>query len=581
MKTKQITTLIIILLIGIAIGKFAFSEKNNNSKSNLHKDEHKNQSWTCSMHPQINLPEPGKCPICGMDLIPKNDSDENLSINSFKMTKNAMALANIQTITVGEINENSNSKNSLKLSGTIKENDKKSAVQTAHFGGRIEKLYYKSKGEFVKKGSLILSLYSPELVTAQNEFIQALEIKNEQPELYKAVRNKLKNWKISEKQIMQIERNKKVITNFNMYANVSGYITELFVDQGNHVKEGDPLFKVSDLSTVWAVLDIYEKNTPIIKKGKQVQIKFNAFPNEVYNGKIDFIDPLLNTKTRTTVARVTLNNSKHKFKPGMIITGEVFPSKTSEKKNSKEIIIPKTAVLWTGKRSVVYVKTDKNEPVFEIREVELGQENLETYNVISGLNADDEIVVNGTFTVDATAQLLGKQSMMNVNKQQNNLETKEKELKRLNVNKTFQKQIISVINSYLNLKNAFIISNASSIKKQANSVLNKIAKVDMSLLKNTKAHKIWMPIKNKIITSLKNIETSKNLKQQRNEFVDLSDNMVILSNVFGADKTLYVAHCPMANNNNGANWLSAEKEIKNPYFGKQMLSCGSVTETIK
>lgn len=412
MKTKNILIAFAILITGILIGKIAFSGSKASNKENSHKEETAIEHWTCSMHPQIDMPHPGKCPICGMDLIPKT-KDDHISINSFKMTKNAMALANIQTQQVGAKNkENGTIKNSLKLSGTIRENEKRTAVQTAHFGGRIERLFYKSEGEFVNKGSLVASLYSPELVTAQNEFIQALEIKNEQPELYKAVRNKLRNWKISEKQIQQIENTKKAITNFNLYANVSGYITKIMVEEGDHVKEGTALFKVSDLSTVWAELDVYEKDLTKIKKGTSVSIKLHAFPDKIIKAKIDFINPLLNSKTRTTVARATLKNTKKQLKPGMILIAE---AKNLQAKNndSKTIYIPKTAVLWTGKRSVVYVKTEKEAPVFELREIKIGQETDDTYQVLSGLNYGDEIVVNGTFTVDATAQLLGKRSMMN------------------------------------------------------------------------------------------------------------------------------------------------------------------------
>jgi Cu(I)/Ag(I) efflux system membrane fusion protein len=160
------------------------------------------------------------------------------------MSKNAMALANIETIIVGNA---SGISKTLKLSGKISTNDKTGAVQTAHFGGRIEKLNFKTVGEYVSKGALIASIYSPELVTAQNELIEAISIKESQPELYKAVRNKLKYWKISEKQIQDIEYNKTVQSNFNMFANVSGHISEIFIEEGNHVNEGAPLFNVSNL----------------------------------------------------------------------------------------------------------------------------------------------------------------------------------------------------------------------------------------------------------------------------------------------------------------------------------------------
>ena len=412
MNTKQIVIVIATFILGLVIGKFIFTGTTK-KETNTHKNETAEEHWTCSMHPQIDMPQPGKCPICGMDLIPKTKNDDSLSANSFKMTKSAMALANIQTLKIGGNTNNSiEGEKTLRLSGTIRENDNSSAVQTAHFGGRIEKLYYKSEGEFVSKGSKIASLYSPELVTAQNEFIQALEIKNEQPELYKAVRNKLRNWKISEKQIQQIENNKKVITNFNLYANVSGYITKIMVEEGNHVKEGSPLFKVSNLSTVWVDLDVYEKDIPKIKKGTPITIKLNAFPDKEIKAKIDFIDPLLNPKTRTTTARATLNNSKKLLKPGMILVASATIANNNNA-NAESILVPKSAVLWTGKRSVVYVKTSKDEPVFEMKEVTLGQEVGDSYQVLNGLKSGDEVVVNGTFTVDATAQLLGKKSMMN------------------------------------------------------------------------------------------------------------------------------------------------------------------------
>ncbi|HHB52847.1 MAG TPA: efflux RND transporter periplasmic adaptor subunit, partial [Saprospiraceae bacterium] len=313
MKTKQLILVAGIFLLGIIIGKFAFSAKQTPTSKHTHQNETEEAHWTCSMHPQIDMPEQGQCPICGMDLFPKETGTDvdNQAPNSFKMSKNAVALANIETLVVGEIDretDNNNTAPSLRLTGKIVANDKKTLMQTTHLGGRIEHLYHRSLGEYVQSGSLIASLYSPELVTAQHEFIEALEIQKTQPELYKAVRNKLKNWKIPEKQIQHIENTKKVITNFNMYANVSGYINKIFVEEGNHVKEGDPLFQVADLSSVWANMDVYEKDVQYVKKGQTIRLYLNAFPNEEITAKIDYIDPILNTKTRTVSIRATLQN---------------------------------------------------------------------------------------------------------------------------------------------------------------------------------------------------------------------------------------------------------------------------------
>jgi len=579
MKTKQIITTVAILVLGILIGKFAF---NGSSKTeHKHKNETVKKHWTCSMHPQIDMPEFGSCPICGMDLIPKTNDSDNTTTNSFKMSKNAMALANIETLVIGDSKERSTNTNVLKLSGKISVNNRATSIQTAHFGGRIERLKYRSIGEYVKSGSVVASVYSPDLVTAQNEFIEALAIKNSQPELYNAVRNKLKNWKVSENQIQQIEQTKKAITNFNIYANVSGYIDELLVQEGSHVSEGTPLFKVSNLGTVWAVFDVYEQDIKNLKIGQQITIKANAYPNKEFKAKINFIDPILNNSTRTIAVRATLNNSKNKLKPGMLLSSQVNLKNKNVILNKIEI--PKTAVMWTGKRSIVYVKITKEEPVFQLREVDLGNDFGNSYQILSGLKNGEEIVINGTFTVDAAAQLQGKSSMMNILKtddKRQNTEIEKKVIIRIDVNPKFKKQLNVIFQDYSNLKDAFVLTDTKKVSKEAKQTLSDLKKVKMNLLKNPKAHKIWMSAVKNIKITLQNIIEENEIEKQRKEFLNLSNTMIIVASSFGVDKEIYVEHCPMANDNKGADWLSFDKKIRNPYFGDKMLSCGSVKRTI-
>src|SRR5690606_32461962 len=178
-----------------------------------------NQMWTCSMHPQIMQPESGDCPICGMDLIPADGGSDGLLADQFKLTENAMALANIQTTIVGKGNVEGNT---IKLSGKIAENEEANAVQVSYFSGRIERLNVNFTGETIRKGQLLATIYSPELYAAQQELITAASLKDSQPTLYKAVRNKLKLWKLSENQINLIETSGKVLENFPVYATVSG-----------------------------------------------------------------------------------------------------------------------------------------------------------------------------------------------------------------------------------------------------------------------------------------------------------------------------------------------------------------------
>ncbi|MDO7138466.1 efflux RND transporter periplasmic adaptor subunit [Algibacter lectus] len=398
-----------VLAVGLLLGWFLFG-----GKTTTHETEHKhdaaaetNQMWTCSMHPQIIQPESGPCPICGMDLIPAESSAKGLLADQFKLTENAMALANIQTSIVGNSNTEDNA---ITLSGKIVENEYNTAIQPAHFDGRIEELYVKSLGEKVNKGQAIAKIYSAALIAAQQELITTYNIRASQPQLYKAVQNKFKNWKIHGSQLDNVLKTGQVKTSFTIYSHVSGVVTEIAVSDGAHIMNGKPIFKVSNLATVWANFDVYENQISQFKKGQNIDVVTNAYADKVFKGTVDFIDPILDTRTRTVKLRVVLNNKDQILKPGLFIEGKIKGITTSK---SDALPIPTTAVLWTGKRSVVYIKSNPNEPVFEMREITLGTQIGDKYQVLEGLNAGDEVVTYGTFTVDAAAQLQGKKSMMN------------------------------------------------------------------------------------------------------------------------------------------------------------------------
>lgn len=584
---KKYSKYIVILFIGLFLGRFIYkdiaSSKTNQTPKN---EELKTQKWTCSMHPQIMQSEPGDCPICGMELIPAETTNtgDNVSINQFKLTKNAMALANIETTIV---KKGGNMSNRLVLSGKIQENEKATAVQTSYFNGRIEKLYINSEGDKVSKGQLLTLIYSPELVTAQEELLTALSMKTTQPNLYNAVKNKLRIWKLSENQINKIETTKKVLVNFPVYANVSGIVTAKLVEEGTSVKEGTPLLKISNLTTVWAEFDAYEKQLSSIKKGDEISITTNADPSKEIKASISFIDPVLNTSTRTTTVRAELNNKNEALKPGMFVQGTLKSAKKTAENSL--LTIPKSAVLWTGKRSVVYIKEKSEDPVFEMREITLGNVIGNMYEVLQGLNENDEIVTNGTFTVDAAAQLQGKKSMMNkmgemqMTDNENHSE-KEKamnmssETLKIEVSPKFKQQLQVVFTNYSQLKDALVNDNPKKAQETAKVLLNSLNKVDMKLLTDEKSHKTWMNIKTELVKSTNKILSEITIKSQRNEFIHLSNNFIKVVKIFGVNQKVYKQFCPMAANNKGAFWLSTEEKIMNPYFGASMLNCGSVEE---
>ena len=598
---KNIIYIGVALIVGLLGGYLIFGGGSADTATNKVKDDHNHseeiasgQMWTCSMHPQIMQPEPGDCPICGMDLIPAETGADGLLADQFKMTENAMALANIQTTVVGS---GAIEAGTLKLSGKIRENEESNAVQVTYFAGRIEKLYVNSTGERVGKGQRLATIYSPELVSAQQELLTAASLKESQPELYSAVRNKLKLWKLSEKQINSIEQAGKVQEYFPVYATVSGTVTHKMVEEGDYVKLGQPLYKIANLNTVWAEFDAYENQIASLKEGQSIKIVTNAYPNQEFNAKISFIDPLLNSATRTIVVRAVLNNRKDKFKPGMFVEGKV---EGTEMQMNEAINVPASAVMWTGERSVVYVKTNPNEPVFEMRDVLLGNASGDTYTIIEGLQNGDEIVTNGTFTVDAAAQLQGKKSMMNAEggktmtgheghlgmqndgsgDKMNNTSHSEMN-KRIEVASKFQNQLKRVFEDYILLKDALVNDNATEAQTAAKKIGQNLAKVDMKLLTNEEAHNHWMTIQKELKNSANAIENNSDIATQRGHFKHLSAHITSGIKLFGVNQKVYRDFCPMADNNKGAFWLSLEEEIRNPYYGEAMLKCGEVRETLE
>ncbi|UOY06785.1 efflux RND transporter periplasmic adaptor subunit [Muricauda sp. SCSIO 64092] len=587
---KNILYIAIAVLVGLLSGWLIFGNSNSENKSSAsethdHSAESAEQMWTCSMHPQIMQPEPGDCPICGMDLIPAESGADGLAMNEIKMTKNAMALANIQTTIVGK--GSADDDNRISLSGKIKMNEEENAIQASYFDGRIERLNVNFEGQEVRKGQLLATIYAPNLVAAQQELLTAASLKTSQPELYKAVRNKLKLWKLSESQINSIEESGKVNENFPIYATVSGTVSEKMASEGDYVKQGQPIVKMSNLNSVWAEFDAYENQLSEFRKGQKIKITTNAYPNKEFDATVSFVDPVLNTQTRTVVVRADLKNNRGLFKPGMFVTGKI---KSRSNSAGAQLRVPASAVMWTGERSLVYVKTNPNEPVFEMQEIILGTRIGDTFMVVSGLEDGDEIVTNGAFTIDAAAQLQGKKSMMNksggktmtgheghlgmpnMGNETNNASTMEMKLP-----ETFQTIFLSTLPTYIKMKDALVASDASKVSDFAKSVSEKMKAIPQKDLdKMLKSHLA------KSIEMLVTIENTDDLENQRAHFVVLNENLVAIAmNLTHMDSALYVQKCPMANSNKGAVWLSDNTEIRNPYYGDAMLTCGSVIDSIQ
>ncbi len=396
----------ILVLGGILIGWIFFHPSTKKDEKQT-TEKAKKQIWTCSMHPQIKVDHPGKCPICAMDLIPLVQSESvKADSTAIHFTNEAMQLANVSTSMVSKIKP----VKEVRLYGKVQADERSMQNQVAHFSGRIEKLFVNFTGETVRQGQTLAIIFSPELVTAQQELLEAAKSKQTQPEIYEASKERLHHWMLSPAQIAGIENSGRVKTNFEVISNTSGIVTAKRVNAGDHVSEGDVLFDVANLSSVWVMFDAYENDFPFLRIGNNISFTVQALPGTNFAGAIKFIDPVIDPNTRVAKVRVEIGNAGGKLKPEMFVNGIV---RANLDQYRDKLVIPRSAVLWTGKRSIVYVKQPgTNESVFKMREVELGPMLGNSYVILNGLSEGEEIVTEGTFDVDAAAQLEGKPSMM-------------------------------------------------------------------------------------------------------------------------------------------------------------------------
>ncbi len=397
-----------LILAGFIAGRLMFHNPNEEREIKPEAvQEASTTIWTCAMHPQIRMDHPGNCPICGMKLIPLVQETAPLNPDAIVMTDEGIKLAEVETSIVSR----QNPVRELRLYGKIQADERLVQTQPAHVPGRIEKLLVNFTGEEVRKGQAIAQIYSPDLITAQEELKEAVRMKDMQPLILEAAREKLHQWKITDSQIAEIESTGTVKNVFDVYSTVSGVVISKDVNVGDYVSRGTPLFEIADLSHVWALFDAYESDLPWIRKGDRISFTLESSPGKEYSGDVSFIDPVINPQTRVAKVRVEISNPGNQLKPEMFATG-IVNSRLETRGTS--LVIPRSAVLWTGTRSLVYIKIPgTKEPAFVAREITLGPSLGNSYVVLGGLKEGEEIVTNGTFIVDASAQLSGKPSMMN------------------------------------------------------------------------------------------------------------------------------------------------------------------------
>nr|MBS0038253.1 efflux RND transporter periplasmic adaptor subunit [Saprospiraceae bacterium] len=577
MTKKEIIIGVAALLIGLALGYWALGNGGGTAHLHTDQDDHSlaenGEVWTCSMHPQIRQDEPGICPICEMDLIPMESfsSDHPLQLT---MTETAVKLAQVATTKVKPASEGEEGEG-IRISGHLREDPDHSGTTVAQFPGTLQKLNVRSIGVRISAGDLIGSIYAPELRSLQLELLHAHERRQDNPRLYEATRNKMRFYEIDSSTVRRILDRGQPLDLLPVFAHQSGTVTELRVSEGDYVNRGTPLLRIADLSRLWAEFEVHESMLKGIGIGDEVVFSTSSRPGLNESARIYYIDPFVHPEKRTVIVRARVRNFNQQLKPQMLIRGRLAPT-TASKDNL--VVIPSSAVLWTGKRSVVYVVVpDAPVPTFEYREVDTEEINSRFTLVSSGLQIGEEVVTQGAFTIDAAAQLNNRKSMMN-----EMIEVPESRVSdRMEVHPDHLGHFQSAFGYYLQLKDELVLSNPDAVESFARSLLGELQAIPDHIHRE-EVSELWMPRQEIALEAAESLTRETDLEKQRAVFEDLSNAFIFWLRHFELNREgVYIQNCPMAFDNRGADWISTESEIKNPYFGDRMLRCGSVVEHIE
>ena len=416
------------------------------------------QLWTCGMHPEIILDEPGQCPKCGMNLVPLKKQDSGVKQGEVaqakksdgerkilywqapmnpseiydKPGKSAMGMdlipvyedqvssgSAVQIDPVTEQNmgvrtatvHRTDFKRSIRTVGKIDYNEENIYIVSSKISGWIEKLHVDYTGKAVRKGEPLLEIYSPELVITQQEYLLALKnkqlvresqfasIREGAESLLNASHQRLRYWDIPESEIIRLQESGVVRKTITLESPANGVVVHKNAIDGLHIKEGMSLYQIADLSTIWVYVSIYDNEVPWVKVGQNATMELSYTPDKVLEGKVLYIYPYLEEKARDVKVRLQFNNPGLELKPGMYANVWI---KTPVIKDA--IIVPSEAVIRSGHRNVVFVT--RGEGRFEPREVRIGEESDDgKLRIISGLQENDEVVISAQFLIDSESRL--------------------------------------------------------------------------------------------------------------------------------------------------------------------------------
>ncbi len=582
--------------------------------------------WTCPMHAQIRLPEPVPCPICGMDLV-RLDATDDLGPFSMSMSEAAVRLASIRTtpVRLGFVTH------PVRMTGKLDYDETSIKRVSAWVAGRLERMFVDYTGVDVAEGEHLFELYSPDLLTAQEELLSAAERLRTSPgdaseflarsskRLYQGAREKLLLLGLSEAQVAEIEERGHGVVSLTLHSPVTGTVIEKHLDEGAYVATGTPVYTIADLSRLWVRLDAYEQDLAWLRFGQKVSLQTEALPGETFEGTISFIDPVVHERHRTTKVRVNVPNPDGRLKPGMFVRavtlarlgseGAVLPPDLAGKWISpmhpeivrdepgdcdvcgmplvpaeelafssgnsapaQALVVPASAVLVTGRRSVVYVEVPGTErPTYEGREVLLGPRAGDEYIIRQGLSEGERVVAHGAFRIDSSMQIRAKRSMLSMPAESPGGGAGTD---------PFRGSLEGLYRAYLALGRALADDDESAAIEAAAQLPSALDAARPSLAPREVLRR-WESERPAIAAAVEVATQAPDIASMRAAFAPLSRAILAMASGLGVPRETvwHEAFCPMAFENTGAPWLQESETIANPYFGSAMLRCGEIRRT--
>lgn len=618
----------------LSVGMLSVTSCQPNSAAHDHEhhhDTHHTESaqitYTCSMHPQIKQPNPGSCPICGMDLIPLDSSgDDDLHDWAIALSPSAQKLAQIRTSTV----RRAIAEKEVRLPGRLELDETRIRTLASRFPGRVDRLYIDYIGVPVSAGDHLAEVFSPALLAAQAELLNARRFDTQGLSL-RGAREKLRLLGLSDAAIKEIEERGTASDILQIDSPISGIVIDKQINEGDYVETGTTLFRVAEMDRLWLLLEAYETDLAWLRFGQKVHFTVKSAPGKDFEGTIAFIQPIVDPGHRTVKVRVNVENPEGLLKPGMYAQGIVhaklnadsqviapefagkwispmhpeivkdepgacdrcgmalvpaeqlgyakLPDNGVTPRDTLPLVIPASSVLRTGKRAVVYVETeDQDRTIYEGRQIILGPRAGEWYVVESGLEEGERVVSQGAFKIDSSLQIQGKMSMMGLTETSGHKShssvraTGHKTHQNLHPHEPyagFHQQFDPTLETYFKLQHALAMDQLKESKQFAGHM-------------QTQLETITLDEKGIGLAALKRIQAATNLEQARRPFEPLSDWITDWLKLYGTGLELKIwqMSCPMVFGNHTGYWLQNHEDLLNPYHGSGMLRCGDTEGVI-